>query len=163
MSLFGLLASTEKMVPEGRLHMRPFQFHLKEHWRYPQSLDSLRGVRMSDFLGELICLCTSTGIIILHLRFSFILSTKFVSPRILTVFLGAFYESFTSSCDDNVTSKMEVNRSVGRKYSFFSVITVFPGLFLHSFFIFLCALLFQSILCNNFHFLRKFYSVILRY
>ena len=29
------------MVPEGRLHMRPFQFHLKEHWRYPQSLDSL--------------------------------------------------------------------------------------------------------------------------
>ena len=29
------------MVPEGRLHMRPFQFHLKEHWRYPQSLDNL--------------------------------------------------------------------------------------------------------------------------
>ena len=25
--------STEKMVPEGHLHMRPFQFHLKEHWR----------------------------------------------------------------------------------------------------------------------------------
>ena len=41
MSLIGLLASTEKMVPEGRLHMRPFQFHLKEHWRYPQWLDSL--------------------------------------------------------------------------------------------------------------------------
>ena len=41
MSLIGLLASTEKMVPEGRLHMRPFQFHLKEHWRYPQLLDSL--------------------------------------------------------------------------------------------------------------------------
>ena len=41
MSLIGLLASTENMVPEGRLHMRPFQFHLKEHWRYPQSLDSL--------------------------------------------------------------------------------------------------------------------------
>ena len=41
MSLIGLLASTEKIVPEGRLHMRPFQFHLKEHWRYPQSLDSL--------------------------------------------------------------------------------------------------------------------------
>ena len=41
MSLIGLLASTEKMVTEGRLHMRPFQFHLKEHWRYPQSLDSL--------------------------------------------------------------------------------------------------------------------------
>ena len=30
-----------KIVPEGCLHMRPFQFHLKEHWRYPQSLDSL--------------------------------------------------------------------------------------------------------------------------
>ena len=41
MSQIGLLASTEKMVPEGRLHLRPFQFHLKEHWRYPQSLDSL--------------------------------------------------------------------------------------------------------------------------
>ena len=40
-SLIGLLASTDNMVPEGRLHMRPFQFHLKEHWRYPQSLDSL--------------------------------------------------------------------------------------------------------------------------
>ena len=32
MSLIGLLASMEKMVPEGRLHMRPFQF---------QSLDNL--------------------------------------------------------------------------------------------------------------------------
>ena len=41
MWLIGLLYSMEKMVPEGRLHMRPFQFHLKEHWRYPQSLDSL--------------------------------------------------------------------------------------------------------------------------
>ena len=41
MSLIGLLASTEKMVPEGRLHRRPFQFHLKEHWRYLQSLDNL--------------------------------------------------------------------------------------------------------------------------
>ena len=40
-SLIGLLASTEKMVPEGLLHMRPFQFHHKEHWRYPQLLDSL--------------------------------------------------------------------------------------------------------------------------
>ena len=27
MSLIGLLASTEKMVPDGHLHMRPFQFH----------------------------------------------------------------------------------------------------------------------------------------
>ena len=29
------------MALEGRLHMRPFQSHLKEHWRCPQSLDSL--------------------------------------------------------------------------------------------------------------------------
>ena len=29
------------MVLEGRLHMRPFQLHLKEHWRFPQSLDTL--------------------------------------------------------------------------------------------------------------------------
>ena len=41
MSLIGLLASTEKMVLEGWLHMRPFQFHLKEHWKFPQPLDSL--------------------------------------------------------------------------------------------------------------------------
>ena len=41
MLLIGLLASTEKMVPEGRLHLRPFQFHLKEHWKYPQLLDNL--------------------------------------------------------------------------------------------------------------------------
>ena len=41
MSLIGLLGSTEKMVSERRLQMRPIQFHLKEHWRYPQSLDSL--------------------------------------------------------------------------------------------------------------------------
>ena len=27
--LIGLLVSMEKMVPEGRLHMRPFQFHLQ--------------------------------------------------------------------------------------------------------------------------------------
>ena len=41
MSLIGLLASMEKMVPEGHLHMGPFQFNLKEHWRYSQSLDNL--------------------------------------------------------------------------------------------------------------------------
>ena len=29
------------MVPEGRLYMRPFQFHLNEHWRFPHLLDSL--------------------------------------------------------------------------------------------------------------------------
>ena len=31
----------KKKVLVGCLHMRPFQFLLKEHWRYPQSLDSL--------------------------------------------------------------------------------------------------------------------------
>ena len=41
MSLIGLLASMEKMVLEGCLRMRPFQFHLKEHWRFPQLLDTL--------------------------------------------------------------------------------------------------------------------------
>ena len=41
MSLIGLLTSMEKMVPEGRLYMRPFHWHLKEHWRFPQSLDTL--------------------------------------------------------------------------------------------------------------------------
>ena len=35
MSLIRLLASKKKMVPEGCLHIRPFQFHLKEHWKYP--------------------------------------------------------------------------------------------------------------------------------
>ena len=40
MSLIGLLVSMEKMVPEGRLHMRPFQFHLKEHWRYPETISA---------------------------------------------------------------------------------------------------------------------------
>ena len=29
----------EKTVPMGRLHMRPFQWYLKTHWKYPQSLD----------------------------------------------------------------------------------------------------------------------------
>ena len=43
MSLIRLLASTEKMVLEGCLHMRPFQFNLKEHWRYPPSFDRSHG------------------------------------------------------------------------------------------------------------------------
>ena len=41
MSLIGFLTLMEKMVLEGRLHINPFQFHLKEHWRFPQLLDSL--------------------------------------------------------------------------------------------------------------------------
>ena len=28
-----------KTVPLGRLHMRPFQWYLKSHWKFPQSLD----------------------------------------------------------------------------------------------------------------------------
>ena len=39
MSLIGVLASLEKTIPMGRLHMRPFQWYLKTHWQYPQSLD----------------------------------------------------------------------------------------------------------------------------
>ena len=37
----GLLASRQKMVPQGRLHMRPFQWHLLENWKSPQLLDKL--------------------------------------------------------------------------------------------------------------------------
>ena len=39
MSLIGLLADTEKQVHLGRLHMRPFQWHLKSNWRLPESLE----------------------------------------------------------------------------------------------------------------------------
>ena len=39
LSLIGLLASLEKTIPVGRLHMRPFQWYLKTNWQYPQSLD----------------------------------------------------------------------------------------------------------------------------
>ena len=38
MSLIGLLTATEKQVHLGRLHMRPIQWHLKNHWRIPESL-----------------------------------------------------------------------------------------------------------------------------
>ena len=41
MSTTGLLASTEKTVKLGRMHMRPFQWHLKTHWKYPMPLDTL--------------------------------------------------------------------------------------------------------------------------
>ena len=40
MSLIGLLTATEKQVPLGRLHMRPIQWHLKRHWRVPESLEN---------------------------------------------------------------------------------------------------------------------------
>ena len=41
MSLIGLLTATEKQVHLGRLHMRPIQWHLKNHWRVPESLEKI--------------------------------------------------------------------------------------------------------------------------
>ena len=40
-SLIGLLTATEKQVHLGRLHMRPIQWHLKNNWRVPESLDKV--------------------------------------------------------------------------------------------------------------------------
>ena len=41
MSLIGLLTATENQVHLGRLHMRPMQWHLKNHWRIPESLEKV--------------------------------------------------------------------------------------------------------------------------
>ena len=41
MSLIGLLTATEKQVHLGRLHMRPIQWHLKNNWRGPVSLEKV--------------------------------------------------------------------------------------------------------------------------
>ena len=41
MSWIGLLTVTEKQVPAGRLHMRPIQWHLKNHWHIPESLEKI--------------------------------------------------------------------------------------------------------------------------
>ena len=41
MSLIGLLTATEKQVHQGRLHMRPIQWHLKNNWRVPESLEKV--------------------------------------------------------------------------------------------------------------------------
>ena len=45
MSLIGLLTATkrkkEKQVHLGRLHMRPIQWHLKNNWRFPKSLEKV--------------------------------------------------------------------------------------------------------------------------
>ena len=41
MSLIGLLTATEKQVFLGRLHMRPIQWHLKNHWRVPEALEKV--------------------------------------------------------------------------------------------------------------------------
>ena len=50
MSLIGSMASMEKTIPLGYLHMRPLQWYLKTHWRYAQSLDIL--VPVSQVLKE---------------------------------------------------------------------------------------------------------------
>ena len=41
MSLIGLLTATEKQVQLGQLHMRPIQWHLKNNWRVPESLEKV--------------------------------------------------------------------------------------------------------------------------
>ena len=41
MSPIGLLTATEKQVHLGRLHMRPIQWHLKNNWRVPESLEKI--------------------------------------------------------------------------------------------------------------------------
>ena len=41
MSLIGLLTATEKQVHFGRLHKRPIQWHLKNNWRVPESLEKV--------------------------------------------------------------------------------------------------------------------------
>ena len=41
MSLIGLLTATEKQVHLGRLHMRPIQWHLKNNWSVPESLEKV--------------------------------------------------------------------------------------------------------------------------
>ena len=41
MSLIGLFTETEKQVHLGRLHMRPIQWHLKNNWRVPESLEKV--------------------------------------------------------------------------------------------------------------------------
>ena len=46
-SLIGFLITTEKQVHLGRLHMRPMQWHLKNNWRVPQSLEKVMPVPRS--------------------------------------------------------------------------------------------------------------------
>ena len=41
MSPVGLLTATENQVHLGRLHMRPIQWHLKNNWRVPESLEKV--------------------------------------------------------------------------------------------------------------------------
>ena len=41
MSVIGLPTATEMQVHLGRLHMRPIQWHLKNNWRIPESLEKV--------------------------------------------------------------------------------------------------------------------------
>ena len=41
MSLIGLLTATEKLVHLGRLHVRLIQWHHKNNWRVPESLEKV--------------------------------------------------------------------------------------------------------------------------
>ena len=41
MSLIGLLTATEEQVHLGQMHMRPIQWHLKNNWRVPESLEKV--------------------------------------------------------------------------------------------------------------------------
>ena len=41
MSLIGLPTATEKQLHLGRLHTRPLQWHLKNNWRVPESLEKV--------------------------------------------------------------------------------------------------------------------------
>ena len=41
MSFIGLSTATEKQVYLGPLHMRPIQWHLKQNWRVPESLEKV--------------------------------------------------------------------------------------------------------------------------
>ena len=52
MSLIGLLTATEKQVHLGRLHMRPIQWHLKNNWRVPESLEKVISLPMRWWLEE---------------------------------------------------------------------------------------------------------------
>ena len=47
MSLIGLLTATEKQVHLGRLHMRPIQWHLKNNWHVPESLEKVIPIPIS--------------------------------------------------------------------------------------------------------------------
>ena len=52
--LIGHLVSLEKLVPWGRLHLRSLQFHLKEHWAYPEEPKSVMVPMTTEVLLDLI-------------------------------------------------------------------------------------------------------------